>query len=105
MATSNHCDIAKQLNVVLGHVIDGLVCGSDFPAPHEGIHLPFGDHVITVKLDAKPQEVFVSLDAEGGMPVCGGDVSTAGVTVLDDGFVLYAHVKSDHVVVRWVVKG
>lgn len=97
----DYCELAKHLYDALGAAID-FDCDR-IPSEAERIILPFGDHVISVKLEGKPSEVYVSLTEEGG-PVCGGDVSTTGVTLLDDGFVLYAHVKGNEASVRWVVK-
>lgn len=98
----DYCFLTKHLFESLGHVLDVIGCdgGQDRT---DGIELPFGDHVITVKLDVNPREVYVSL-ADLGSSVCGADISTAGVTLLDDGFVLYAHIKSEQSLLKWLVK-
>jgi hypothetical protein len=99
----NYCELSKHLYEALGHVLDSMDCNLAENPDNEGILLPYGDHVISVKLDHKPLMVFVSLtDGEG--PVCGGDISTSGVTLMDDGFVLYVHVKTNETLVRWIVK-
>ncbi len=99
----DYCELVHSLYEALGHALKPLDCSEVLPPENEGILLPFGDHVITVKLDVKPAVVYVSITDDGN-PVCGGEVSTAGVTLLDDGFVLYAKIKTDHGVVRWIIK-
>ncbi len=99
----DYCLLVKSLYEALGHALNPLDCSEVIPPENEGILLPHGDHVITVKLDTRPATVYVSI-ADDGNPVCGGEVSTAGVSLLDDGFVLYAKIKTDHAVVRWIIK-
>lgn len=49
-----------------------------------------------------PSMVFISEVECGCHQVCHGDVNTFGVTKLEDGFVLNAHVETDHAEILWV---
>jgi hypothetical protein len=99
----NYCDIAKNLYEALGNCLLMSECHEQHTPENEGLLLPFGDHVINVRLEKPAKEVYVSVHDEGG-PVCGGEISTVGVTLLDDGFVLYVHCKSDSCLVKWIVR-
>jgi hypothetical protein len=63
--------------------------------------LPSGTHAHKILTRGKPKQVWVSELSSEGVPVCGGNVNYYGVTLLDDGFVLYAEVASDSVNVEW----
>ncbi len=99
----NYCILAKKLYEALGHVISEVDCNCDCSHERQGILLPYGDHEISVKTDFKPTEVYVSITDEG-LPVCSGDLSTSGVSLQVDGFVLYAHIKTNNGIVKWIVR-
>jgi hypothetical protein len=86
----------------LGDVIDQLPCEGCGVEENEGVLLAYGDRDITFKTDFKPARVYVSVDSDG-VPVCVGDVSTVGVTMLEDGFVLHAHIRTDSAVIKWII--
>jgi hypothetical protein len=57
------------------------------------ITLNQGTHEVVVKTEVSPSEVFLSVRSIG-TPVCNGDVDMVGYSVLPDGFILYADIKS-----------
>jgi hypothetical protein len=100
------CQLTKNLFATLGDVIEQLPCdgcdGCGVEEESEGVLLAFGDRDITFKTDFTPLRVYVSVISDG-IPVCIGDVSTVGVTLLEDGFVLHAHIKTDSAIVKWII--
>ncbi len=58
------------------------------------ITLNQGHHEITVNTEIVPSEVFLSIRPVG-IPVCVADIDMVGYTLLPDGFVLYADIKSN----------
>lgn len=97
--------IADKLYIALGVTIEELnkVQDCNLVEEHEGILLAAGDKDITFKTDFKPTEVFVSVTSEG-LPVCVGDRNAASVTLLDDGFILHTEIRTDHAMVKWIIK-
>jgi hypothetical protein len=67
------------------------------------IFLNAGNHAIEIKTKHKPEEVWVSIRDAGFMQVCQGDLDKVGYTVSDGGFILYADVVSDSVIIDWNV--
>jgi hypothetical protein len=100
----NYCELSKQLLASLVHVVEAVTCDDDCDFDHEGVLLVHGDHVITFKTDFRPGEVYVSITPQGGTPVCSGNLSSCSTSLLEDGFVLYAHIAEDSAVVKWMVR-
>lgn len=101
----NYCELSKQLLSSLVHVVESVTCDeNECTFEHEGILLVHGDHVITFKTDFKPGEVYVSITPQGGTPVCSGNLSSSSTSLLEDGFVLYAHVAEDSAIIKWIVR-
>lgn len=106
MIKIDYCDLSKKLFATLGSVLEQVdCCNHDVCLVEEGdgILLAFGDKDITFKTDFKPERVYVSLTADG-LPVCVGDRNTVAVTLLEDGFILHASIRTDHATVRWIIK-
>lgn len=57
------------------------------------ITLNQGNHEITIACDTIPERVFLSVTPLG-TPVCVGAIDLVGYTLIPDGFVLYAEIKS-----------
>ncbi len=69
------------------------------------ISLAYGEHQVTVATKGKPKNVLLGINnAACDTPVCQGDINMVGYTLLPDGFVLYADIKSNTSVVTWVVE-
>ena len=100
----DYCEVTKKLVDTLCNLMEGLECDACSCEDGEGILLANGPHVVTFKTEFKPVEVYVSVSPQG-VPVCSGSQTTVATHLLDDGFVLYAQVAEDSVVVRWIVKG
>jgi hypothetical protein len=83
LAESCHCSVAE--------------CGD--------VSLGYGCHEITVKTACGPKDICLSTNNDTcDTPVCQGDVNMVGYSLLPDGFVLYADIKSNTCVVSWSVK-
>ncbi len=104
MAAVNYCELSKQLLTSLVNVIESVACDSGGCCEHEGILLMHGDHAITFRTEYRPEEVYVSILPQGGMPVCSGNLSSNSTSLLEDGFVLYAHIAEDSAIVKWIVR-
>lgn len=70
------------------------------------IVLANGQHEIFIQTkDPNPERVYLNCEEpDGGMSVCMGDVNLVGSSVTPDGFVLYADIKSDTCIVRWLIE-
>jgi hypothetical protein len=102
----DYCDLTKKLFATLGAVLEQVDCGTYndvLVEEGDGILLAAGDKDITFKTDFKPERVYVSVSSEG-LPVCVGDRNEVSTTLLEDGFVLHASIKTDHATVRWIIK-
>jgi len=67
------------------------------------IVLGFGQHEIVIKMENTPCKVALSLRTPcDGTPVCQGDINKIGVTILENGFILYADIKTNTCCVEWV---
>lgn len=62
--------------------------------------LPTGTHVHKIATRGKPTQVWTS-EVSDGVPVCQGNVNFYGVTLLEDGFVLYAEINTDSTSIQW----
>ena len=88
------------------HMLNSL-SASCHCGPNEAgeISLAYGHHEVTVTTKNKPKNVLLSTNnAVCDTPVCQGDINMVGYTLLPDGFVLYADIKSNTSVVSWVVE-
>lgn len=106
MSPIDYCDLTKKLFATLGAVLEQVDCSNlaeVLVEEGDGILLASGDKDITFKTDFKPERVYVSVEAEG-LPVCVGDRNEVSTTLLEDGFVLHASIKTDHATVRWIIK-
>lgn len=59
-----------------------------------------GNDVVEVKTRKPPTELLISIDSDG-MQVCNGDLDTVSYSLTADGFVLYANVTSNRLVINW----
>lgn len=105
MHTIDYSDLTKKLYEALGSLLVQVEKCEDvhLVEEEEGILLAYGDKDITFKTDFKPERVYVSVTAEG-LPVCVGDRNSVSVTLLEDGFVLHAEIRTNHALVRWIIK-
>jgi hypothetical protein len=86
-------------------VLEGLWCA--LKCEDEGsVFLCAGQHEIKVDTCCRPEKIFLSVNEVDGccMAVCNGDINTVGSTILDDGFILYADVKTTACTVEWVIE-
>lgn len=65
------------------------------------IFLPVGSHVHKIHTKSRPVSLWFNESVPGHLPVCQGGINMYGFTLADDGFVLYADVKSDSVEIEW----
>ncbi len=66
------------------------------------IVLGFGQHEINIDMDGKPCRVTLSLKEPcNSTPVCHGDVNKIGFTIRDDGFILYADIRTNTCCIEW----
>lgn len=80
------------------------VSGEGVPASMASgdILLGYGLHEVKVVIDGKPCTVFLSIeDPTDGVAVCHGDVNKIGVRILDDGFIIYADIKTNTASIQW----
>ena len=89
--------LLETLNEILSNIVE-MDCD-----PTEALLLASGNHEIVVKTGFPPTKVFVSVTDEG-VQACGGDLSNAATSLQEDGFILYANIKSDNATVKWIVK-
>jgi len=68
------------------------------------ITLNQGHHEITVVTEISPEQVYLSVSPIGA-PVCNGDIDMVGYSLLPDGFVLYADIKSNSAEVCYIIEG
>lgn len=66
------------------------------------IFLSSGVHVHKITTRGKPLNVWIS-EVSGDIPVCQGNVNFYGITLDEDGFIVYAEVNSDTVEIGWMV--
>lgn len=101
---NENLNLVNSLYETLGFAIEAIN-HDPHPTPNEGagVTVGYGDHVITVSFTTKPKDVFVSIvDQDSGG--CGqGGVSKAGVSVLEDHFLIYATVTANSALLKWVV--
>lgn len=64
--------------------------------------LGYGKQELIVKTKCKPKKVFISCEGHD-TPVCQGTLDTAGVQLLDDGFIIFADIRSNTCDVSWCV--
>jgi hypothetical protein len=67
------------------------------------IVLGFGQHEVNIQMDSTPCKVSLSMRTPcASTPVCHGDINKIGVTILENGFVLYADIRTNSCCVEWV---
>lgn len=86
------------------HVLQSLANCNCANVTEGCITLNQGTHEITVKTDIVPSIVFLSVRPIG-TPVCVGNIDMVGYSLLPDGFVLYADIKSNVAEVCYFVEG
>lgn len=83
--------------------------GSPIFSKHGEVELANGFHEVFIETIVGPEHVtptsvWLSLKECGcNIPICQGSVNTVGYTVCDNGFTLYANVKSEKLIVKWFV--
>lgn len=66
------------------------------------IVLGYGQHELTIEMDKTPCQVQLSMKSPcDATPVCHADVNKVGVTILDNGFILYADIQTNTCCVTW----
>lgn len=65
------------------------------------VFLSHGDYEYKFTTKERPGLIWVAETNEGNMPVCQGGVNTFGIRLMDDGFVLVAHVETDSTEILW----
>lgn len=66
------------------------------------IILGCGLHEITIKVCQKPCKVFFCIkDPYECICTCHGDINKIGITITEEGFVLYADIKTNTCLVEW----
>lgn len=66
------------------------------------IVLGFGQHEVIIKLENTPCKVSLCIATPcDSVPVCHGDINKIGVTILENGFVLHADIKTNTCCVEW----
>lgn len=66
------------------------------------IVLGYGQHEISIKMDNTPCKVSLNLKTPcDSTVVCQGDINKIGVTISDNGFILYADIKTNTCCVEW----
>ncbi len=63
----------------------------------------YGKHEARVTTWCTPSKVFVSV-LDSDIQVCASEISAAGVQIVDNGFILYADVKSSAACLEWIVQ-
>ena len=88
-------------------ILESLIQNDDCCKHHEVegcITLNQGHHEITVTTDVCPECVFLSVQPVG-TPVCIGDIDMVGYSLVPEGFILYADIKSSVAEVCYIVQG
>jgi hypothetical protein len=66
------------------------------------IVLGYGLHEIKIAVEKHPTNIAMSIqDPCDGCPVCHGDINKIGVTILDNGFVIYADIRTNTACIQW----
>ncbi len=63
--------------------------------------LPPGSYAYNVKTRGTPNLVWLAEATDHCRPVCHGGINTFGVEYLDDGFILFADIKTEGAEVLW----
>ena len=101
----NVADLAISFGFLFSFIrfFNWLVGREIMPRPASGdIVLGFGQHEIKIEMDGTPCRVTLSLrEPCHSRPVCHGDVNKIGFTIMDNGFVLYADIKTNTCCIEW----
>lgn len=65
------------------------------------VFLSYGRYEYKFATKKRPALVWIAEVGEDHIPVCQGGVNTFGVRLLDDGFILIAHVETDNTEIMW----
>ena len=66
------------------------------------LNLAYGDHDIVFHWGYEPKRVLVHVNNDYGLPVCQGEINYVSTTILDDGFILHAKIRTDDAYVFWM---
>lgn len=66
------------------------------------LNLSFGKHDIVFHRGYQPKRVLIHVNNGEGLPVCQGELNYVSSTILDDGFILHADIRSNDAYVLWV---
>ena len=75
-----------------------------FSSFREGvITLPNGESEVLVMTDRDPKEVWLRVQETGNLAVCAAGVDKFGYEIIPGGFVIFADVQSENVILDWFV--
>lgn len=75
-----------------------------FSSFREGsVTLPYGSSEVLVLTQRMPKEVWLSVQETGNLSVCAAGVDKFGYEVIPDGFVIFADIQAENVVLDWFV--
>jgi hypothetical protein len=98
-----HNKIGCLLNVLSALAVCDCCNGSD--SARGCMVLANGHHEVTVRTLDKPKKVYLTTNSDSAnTPVCQGAIDMVGCTLTDDGFVLYADIRSNTAQVCWAVE-
>ena len=71
-------------------------------AANGDIVLGYGQHEINILMDKTPCHVFLKISEPcDSTPVCHGDVNKISFTIFDNGFTLYANIRTNSCCIEW----
>lgn len=66
------------------------------------LNLAYGDHEIVFHRGYQPKRVLIHVNNEHGLPVCQGEINYVSSTIIDDGFILHAKIRTNEAYVLWL---
>lgn len=66
------------------------------------LNLSYGDHEIVFHRGYRPKRVVLHANNEYGLPVCHGELNFVTATIIDDGFILHARVRTNDTYILWL---
>lgn len=64
--------------------------------------MAYGDHDIVMHRGYRPKRVLIHINNEYGLPICQGELNYVSATIIDDGFIVHAKVRTNDTYVMWV---
>lgn len=82
-------------------IIPVVVPMFDIASESDILYLDRGQHEVQIVTQQPVRSVWFSFDDSLGLPVCQGNVDKIGVTILENGFVIYGDINSNSRGIRW----